>query len=342
MFGTLTANSKHSVNRLINGGFYRVVVPVGNASVEFNNVGAVVPPGDPSAVVTYPFSKFTFEDGDKIAPTLSVVPTKPNETLIAGWFVYGVSGQVELRPVDPVLRVPVRGIYGPTPARFTLHEDGIMVVEQPLDDPKWWGLLDRDMTLSFVMQKSNSAVSVTVEADYGVSTEQLVSKSSRGLPAAGQIIAHFKPPQDATQFILRWKISGKQDASVYLGEAMLQLGYAVRPRFTDDISALGRPRGMVFFFNGTAAPPGYVVDCEAAGRFLFPTAGDARTDGFVVGRNGGTDAHDHNGRTSGRLGNTKILKDDDGGSTVNKNHRHAIEDAAVDPPWHKILIIQKV
>jgi len=330
MFGTLTANTKHAINRLINGGFYRVVTPVGDATVNLG--GAFV----------YPFTKFSFEDGDKIAPTLTVVPTKPTETLLAGWFIYGVDGQVDVRPLDPVLRVPVRGIYGPTPARFTLQEDGEMVLEQVLDDPKWWGLLDRDITLSFVAQKANSALAVTVEVDYGTATEQLASKSTRGFTAATQVIAHFTPPADATQFILRWRLTGSQDASVYLGEVMLQLGYIPRPRFTDDISVLGRPRGMMFLYNGSTAPPGYVTDCEAAGRFMFPTAGDAQTDGFTSSRTGGTDSHDHDGRTGGREGSTKVLKDNDGGSTVNKNHRHAVEPAEVDPPWHKVLVIQKV
>jgi len=330
MFGTLTANSKHAVNRLINGGFYRVVVPVEDASV---NLGAGF---------DYPFTRFAFEDGDKIAPTLTVVPTRPTETLLAGWYAYGVDGQVDIRPLDPVTRVPVRGLYGPTPARFTLQEDGVMIVEQILDDPKWWALLDRDVTLSFLLQRSNSSVAVTVEVDYGVSTEQVVSKNSRSYNSPGQIIAHLTPPANATQFILRWSLSGSQDASVYLGEAMLQLGYTPRPRFTDDISVLGRPRGMVFFYNGTTPPPGYITDCEAEGRFMFPTAGDAQTDGFTEGRNGGTDSHDHDGRTTGRFGSTKVLKDNSGGSKVNKNHRHAIETAAIDPLWYKVLIVQKV
>lgn len=331
MFGTLTANTKHAVNRLINGGFYRVVVPVGLNTTSFQPSG-----------LTYPFSRFTFEDGDKIAPTLTIVPDRPDETLIAGWYIYGVDGQVDVRPLDQLLRVPVRGLYGPTPARFTLQETGEMIVEQTLDDPKWWGLLDRDLTLSFVMQRSNSALTVTLEADYGVSTEQLVSRSSRGFNSIAQVIAHFKPPQDATQFILRWRLSGSQDASVYLGEAMLQLGYIPRPRFTDDISTLGRPRGMVFFYNGLVTPPGYVADCEAEGRFMFPTSGDAQTDGLNSGRSGGSDSHNHGGRTGGRQGNTKVLKDNSGGSTVNKNHTHIINSAKIDPPWYKVLILQKV
>jgi hypothetical protein len=330
MFGTLTANTKHAVNRLLNGGFYRVVTPIGDATV---NLG----PG-----FLYPFTRLTLEDGDKIAPTLTVVQDRPDETLLAAWYIYGVDGQVDVRPLDPVLRVPVRGLYGPTPARFTLQESGEMVLEQILDDPKWWGLLDRDLTLSFVLQRSNASLTVTVEADYGVSTEQLISKISRGFGSIAQVIAHFKPPQDATQFILRWKLSGSQDASVYLGEVMLQLGYIPRPRFTDDISLLGRPRGMIFFYNGTTTPPGYVTDCEAEGRFLFPTAGDPQTDGFTSSRFGGSDTHNHGGITSGRFGSTKITKDNGGGSKVNKNHRHLFEAAEVDPPWTKVLIVQKV
>lgn len=330
MFGTLAANTKHAINRLVNGGMYRVVTPIGDATVNLG--GAAI----------YPFTRFSFEDGDKIAPTLTVVEEKPDETLLAGWYIYGVDGQVDVRPLDPVFRVPVRGLYGPTPARFTLQEDGTMVIEQVLDDPKWWGLLDRDLTLSFVMQKSNSALSVTVDVDYGVSTEQLVSKSSRGFVSMTQVVAHFTPPENATQFVLRWSLTGDQDASVYLGEFMLQLGYAVRPRFTDDISLLGRPRGMLFFYNGTTPPSGYVTDCEASGRFLFPTAGDAQMDGLTESRNGGTDEHDHDGRTSGRIGTTKVLKDNSGGSTVNKNHRHPVEPAEVDPPWYKVLVLRKV
>lgn len=330
MFGTLTANTKHAVNRLINGGFYRVVTPVADATISLG--GSFI----------YPFTRFTFEDGDKIAPTLTVVTERPNETLLAGWYVYGIDGQVNVRPLDPVSKVPVRGINGPTPALFTLQEDGEMIVEQVLDDPKWWGLLDREITLSFLVRKGNSSLNVAVEVDYGTETVQLYSRSSRSFTAADLVVMTFAPPQDATQFVLRWKLSGNQDASVYLGEAMLQLGRVPRPLFTDDISMLGRPRGMVFFYNGDTVPPGYVVDCEAEGRFMFLTSGDAQTDGQSTSRNGGTDSHNHGGLTTGRFGNTKVEKDNSGGSRVNKNHRHLIESAEVDPPWTKVLIIQKV
>ena len=330
MFGTLTANSKHAINRLMNGGFYRVVVPVGDDTVNLG--GAAI----------YPFSRFTFEDGDKIAPTLTVVSTRPNETLVAGWYIYGVDGQVDVRPLHPVTGVPIRGIYGPTPARFTLQEDGEMIVEQVVEDPKFWGMLDRDVTLSFLALQGNSSLSIAVEADFGTGAVQLYTRSSRAFSPADHAIITFTPPSDATQFILRWRLSGNQDASVYLGEAMLQLGRVVRPRFTDDLTLLGRPRGMVFFYNGTTPPPGYVTDCEAEGRFMFPTAGDPRTDGFTESRNGGSDEHNHGGRTGGREGNTKVLKDNSGGSSVNKNHTHAIENATIDPPWTKVLILQKV
>ena len=331
MFGTLTANSKHAINRLMNGGFYRVVVPVGDDTLSFQPSGLI-----------YPFTRFTFEDGDKIAPTLTVVETRPNETLVAGWYIYGIDGQVDVRPLDPVLGVPIRGIYGPTPARFTLQEDGTMIVEQVLEDPKFWGLLDRDVTLSFLALQGNSSLQITVEVDYGAGAVQLFSRSSRAFSPADHGVITFKPPADATQFILRWRLAGNQDASVYLGEVMLQLGRFARPRFTDDLTLLGRPRGMVFFYNGTTPPPGYVTDCEAEGRFMFLTAGDPRTNGLSASRNGGSDAHRHGGRTGGRQGNTKVVKDNSGGSTVNKNHRHAIENAVVDPPFVKVLILQKV
>lgn len=342
MFGTLTANTKHAINRLVNGGFYRVVTPVGDDSIAFDAGGNQVPPDDPTAVLTYPFTRFLFEDGDNLAPTLTVVEERPNETLLAGWYIYGVDGQVDVRPLDPVLNVPIRGIYGPTPARFTLQETGEMTVEQVLDDPKWWGLLDREITLSFVALRGNSSLTLSVEVDYGTETVELFSRSTRSFTRIDQVVLSFTPPSDATQFVLRWKLNGSQDASAYIGEAMLQLGNIPRPKFTDDISTLGRPRGMVYFFNGETPPPGFVTDCDVEGKFMFPTAGDAQTSGLEKTRVGGDDTHDHGGVTSTRIGTTDVEKDNSGGSKVNRQHRHTVNDAQVDPPWYKVLIIQKV
>jgi len=337
MLGTLTVSSKHAVNRLINGGFYRVLTPIVDDSV------TVVPAAPlPLNPVTYPFKKFAFEDGVSLAPTLGVGEDRPKETLLAGWYVYGVEGQVAVRPLDENLQVPIRGLHGPTPARFTLNNPGTMIVEQVLDDPKFWALLDRDLTLSFAFQRNNLSLNLELEIDYGVSVETLLAVNSSVYPEMELLVARFKPPMDATQFILRWKLIGEADSSVYIGEAMLQFGHVIRPKFTDDISILGRPRGMVFFYRGEESPPGYVVDCEVEGRFAFPTGGDAATSGAGETRFGGSTTHNHGGRTSNRVGTTGVSRESSGGSRVNRYHRHEIGPAEIDPPWHKVLLLQKV
>jgi len=327
MFGTQNANTKHSLNRLTNGGFYRVMLPVDETLTTVVGAG------------TQPRSAYIDRENAAASPAYRIPTARPSETAIANWYIYGVAGTVDIRPTDPNNQnVPVRGQNGPTPVRVTTFETGDVVVEQ--DIAEFWGLLDRDLTLSFFVGQGNRAIALQVEAEYGSGVVVLDTLSSKTFPAGNQRKIQFTAPYDATKFTLRFRLTGVPDASVYLGEAMLQLGKVAKPRYTDDIAASERPRGACVLFVGDTVPPGYIVECEAEDKFLYPTAGDALADGLTRGGDGGDTAHDHTGKTGNRTRSTTLLHD--GSSQVDHHHRHTIEEAEIDPPWTKVLLIRKV
>ena len=328
MIGQQHASAKHALNRLLNGGVYRVLLPFKETETYAVGTGVV------------PVSTLESREDDAASPSLRVVAARPTETLLAGWYAYGVSGLIDIRPKDPLLsNVPVRGFHGPSPARFTHFEDGTMVFEQPIEE--FWSLLDRELTLSFIGIEGANVGTVTVEMVYGNSTVVLKQFSTRTFGRAGaQVVLHFSAPYDASSFMLRLKIEGKRDLSVYMGEFMLQLGNVANPRFTDDISLLGRPRGTSIFFAGSAIPPGFVVECEGLGRLVYPAGADPRVNGNDRGALGGDEAHKHGGKTSGRTFDTTVHKT--GVSRLDKNHRHAIEDATTDPPYVQLVVLRKV
>lgn len=328
MIGQQLASAKHALNRLLNGGMYRVLLPYKETDTYAVGAG------------TIPKSSLESREDDAASPSLRIVAERPKETLLANWFIYGVSGMVDIRPKDPLKsNTPVRGFDGPPPARFTLFEDGTAILEQPVDE--FWGLLDRELTLSFVGVEGVQAQTITVEMVYGNSTVVLREFSSKLFGSAGgKMVLHFTAPYDAASFMLRVKLAGKRDSSVYLGEFMLELGYVDKPKFTDDISLLGRPRGSCVFFAGATVPPGYVVECEGVGRLVFPAAADPRTNGINRGALGGDDSHKHGGKTTGRTYDTTVKKE--GVSRLDKNHKHAIEEATTDPPYVELAVIRKV
>jgi len=327
MFGTQVATSKHALNRILNGGFNRVLTPVDTTLT--TTVGAIAQPR----------SAFIARENAAVSPAYRVPASRPSETSIANWFIYGVSGTVDIRPIDPDNQnVPVRGMHGPTPVRVTTFETGEIFIEQ--DIAEFWGMLDRDLTLSFFVGQGNRSIAIQVEADYGDTTVVLATLSSKTFPSGSQYKLQFVAPYDATKCTLRFRLTGTPDASVYLGEVMLQLGKVAKPRFTDDLASSERPRGSCVFFVGNTVPSGYVVVCEAEDRFFYPTAGDALVDGLTHGGNGGSTEHNHGGKTGNRTRSTTLLHD--GSSQVDHHHRHSIEDAEIDPPWVKVLLIRKV
>jgi len=325
MFGTQVATAKHAINRIFNGGFYRVIHVI-------DEIVEVISGTD------QPRTVFDTQGNDAVSNSLRVPTDRPDETAIANWYIYGASGSVDVRPKDPNNQnVPVRGLHGPTPARVTLFEAGTITFEQVITE--FWGLIDRELTLSFFLGVGTGVVLLDVVAEYGTETLTLVQISSKTFPEGGQVKVHFKAPYNSTQFVLKFKFAGVSDASAYIGEAMLQLGTAVKPRFTDDLSAIERPRGTVVFALGDV-PPGYILECEAEDRFFYPTAGDAQVDGIDRGNLGGSLSHDHGGRTGNRTTSTTLLHS--GTSQVDHHHRHLISEAEVDPPWLKLLVVRKV
>lgn len=330
MFGTQVATTKHAVNRLINGGFYRVLLPIDETLVETINSA------------DQPYSAVENRENQATSPSYRIPTDRPKETAIANWYIYGASGSVDIRPKDPDRgNTPVRGLHGPTPARVTFFEDGEIVIEQDIDE--FWGLLDRDLTLSYFMAQGNGTIDVTVEAVYGSESsdvETLDANTSKTFPTGGLRKAQFTPPYDADQMTIRIRLGGNPDDSVYLGEFMLQLGKVAKPRFTDDIAADERPRSSIVFFVGDEVPPGYVLVCESEDRFYYPTAGDARVNGIDRTAEGGSETHNHGGKTGGRTRSTTLKHT--GSSQVDHHHKHIITEAEIDPPWVKILAVKKV
>lgn len=331
-FGSIQAGVKHSVNRLINGGFYRSVPRLReDQQTAVTSINLVVG--------NIPFSAFNSQNKTVVAPTIVISPERPKESLLAGWYCYGVNGLVDVRAADPDNQgVPIRSIFGPTPARFTFTSDGVLMVEQPVVE--FWGLLDREITLSFYLKRGSGNVAVAVEVDYGTTKVQLLAVSTRSYQLEQTVRAVFTPPFDATQFIVRYKVTGVRNQSFYLGEAMLQLGNVPRAQFTDDITLLSTPRGACCFFDGFPAPPGYISQCDLDGRFIYPTSGDAHVDSLTRTNLGGSVQHRHGGKTSGDTNRTQVEKG--GQSYISRTHRHNFDYAEVDPPWMKFLLVQKL
>jgi len=331
MFGTLQANTKHAVNRLLNGGFYRA-----GARLRVDLVTPVT--GATGITGDIPESAIDARTLDGSAPVIAIESERPKESLLAAWYCYGTRGLVEVKAKDTRTGVPVPSVCGPTPARFTLLDDGTLIVEQPIVE--FWGLLDREVTLSFLLKRDVGELTVAVEFDYGNSVVTVATLATRNYHVDRIFHAVVTPPYDAEQFVVRFRLTGKRDQSCYLGEVMLQLGNMTQPQFTDDISLAAQPRHSLAFFAEFPAPPGYISQCEINGRFIYPTAGDARTDGTTRGNTGGSTQHNHGGRTSNDQNRTKIEKG--GQSFVSRTHRHDIDMAEVDPPWIKLLLVEKL
>lgn len=331
MLGTLQANTKHAINRLLNGGMYRA-----GARVRADLVTAVT--GATAITGNIPESAIDSRTREGSTPVIGVEVDRPKESLLAAWYCYGVRGLVEVKAIDNQTGSPVRSVHGPAPARFTLLENGTMTVEQPVAE--FWGLLDREVTLSFLLKRAVGDVVVKAELDYGNTRVTLAELSTRNHQTDRITWLVTRPPYDATAFTVRFTITGSRDQSCYLGEVMLQLGNMTQPQFTDDVSLTGQPRHTAAFFASFPAPPGYISQCEVDGRFVYPTSGDARTDGTARGNTGGSVQHNHGGRTSNDHNRTKIEKG--GRSFVSRTHRHDIDMAEVDPPWVKLLLVEKL
>lgn len=331
MFGTIQATTKHAINRILNGGLYRASAPVDN-TLSTTVVGATAQSG------TILESAYDSRTINGAAPTIAVAVEKPLESLLAAWYCYGVRALIDVKAKDLTTGVPIRSINGPTPARFTFIENGILIVEQPVTE--FWGLLDREITLSFLLKRGSGDVALAVEIDYGSTKVEPLVVSLRNYQLERVVRVVVTPPYDATSFTVRYKFTGTRDQSFYLGEVMLQLGNVPDPKFTDDITLGAQPRHSMGFFSDYPAPPGYISQCDFDGRFIYPTSGDARTDGTARGNTGGSTQHNHGRKTGGDQDRTQIEKG--GQSFVSRTHRHDVDYAEVDPPWTKLLLVEKL
>lgn len=333
MLGTVQATMKHAVNRLLNPGWYRVV-----PAVREDLTTTIASQAGPVVSQAQPYSEQDLRRQNPVSPQIEIKSAKSVESPIAGWHVYGVRGLLDIRARDPDREfIPVRGLHGPTPARFTFLDDGTLIVEQSIVE--FWGLLDRELTFSALFLRGSGDVSITVDFVFGTAVIPGFSITSTDYAAPRVVPAFVTAPYDATEFTVRMMITGRRDQSVLFGEFMLQLGHADRPRFTDDLS-LSLPRAHCALHSAFPAPVGFITLCELDGRFLYPSSGDALVEGINRRGTGGSSQHRHTGKTSNDITRVKIEKG--GQSYVSRKHRHAVDFAEVDPLWVRLLLVQKL
>lgn len=332
MFGSIQATTKHAVNQLLNGGLYRASRLIENTG-ETNLVTGYTPAH--SGKVRWSAYGNTI---NALGPTIEVSESKPLESLLAAWYCYGTRGMVDVKARDLDTSLPIRSINGPTPARFSILEDGTLIVEQPVT--AFAHLLDREITLSFLLKRDAGDVEVSVDFVYGTTTVNVAALSTASYRTERLVVRTTTPPYDATSFTVRFSLKGLRDQSAYIGEIMLQLGRVPQPQFTDDVSLMAQPRQVMMFHMNYPAPPGFVSQCELAGRFIFPTCGDAQVDGTTRSALGGSQYHNHTGKTGGDNWRTQVEKG--GKSYISRTHRHSLEDAEADPVWVKLLLVEKL
>lgn len=332
---TGNASQSHGINWLLNGGMNRVFR------------GVVWDTYDDGAVTDQPYSTYSFkvtDDGgaglyDKFVPiVLDVGGDAPQESLLANWYISGARGQLTLYPRDSVTGERVTAFTGPDPVRLAFVESGEVVFTQPIDS--FAHMLDRPITLFGFIRRDSKTVDMTIEVDFGTEVVTSNVAPSSGYPRGGYLKMKVTPPYDATQFIVRVRMTGQASSSVYLGQFGLYLGNLSQVLFVEDLSEKGRPRGECAFFWGFPAPPGYKTLCEEDGRLLFHSAGDAQVDGITESQFGGEAEHNHRAvtGTADSFDNPKA----DGAYVLGRNHYHTVLPAKMDPLNFKVLVIEKI
>ena len=329
------ASQSHGINWLLNGGMNRMFR------------GVVWDQYDDGAVSDQPYSTYGFQvtaDGgaglfDSFVPVMvDIGGDAPQESLLANWFISGAPGQLTLYPRDGITGERVTAFTGPDPIRVSFAESGEIVMEQAI--PVFSHLLDRPVTIGGFLRKDSKTVDLQIEVDFGTSTVTGNMTPSSGYSLGGYTKIVTTPPYDATQFVVRLKLTGQISSSIYLGQFGIYLGNLSQLRFVEDLSEKGRPRGECAFYWGFPAPPGYKTLCEEDGRTLFHTAGDAQVDGLTESQFGGEVEHNHRAVTG--EADAYDNPQSDGAYVLGRHHYHTVLPAKMDPLNFKVLVIEKI
>lgn len=330
------ATQSHGINWLLNGGMNRVF-----RGVVWDQYS------DGAFAVDQPYSTYSFQvadDGgagiyDPYVPIiLDFGGDAPQESLLANWSIEGAVGQLTVYPRDSVTDERVTAFTGPDPVRVSFAETGQIIFTQKIS--VFAHLLDRPITVFGFLRKDSKTVDLQIELDFGTSVVTSNAAPSTGYPLGGYLKMAVTPPYDATQFVVRVKMSGLISSAVYVGQFGIYLGDLSQVLFVEDLSERGRPRGECAFYWGFPAPPGYKTLCEEDGRLLFHTAGDAQVDGMTETQFGGEEEHNHRAvtGTADAFDNPKA----DGAYVLGRNHYHTVLPAKMEPLNFKVLVIEKI
>lgn len=237
-----------------------------------------------------------------VSKSFSIASEAGKENVIGHWDIWGVSGSIEIAPVDTTTGAVIPSFDGGNLIRVSFIDNGTINLDQDIADIA----AIRGKRLSFAFSGRKFSKDVTIRLILLDQDEEIYSKSfsTTTFGKYRRVFDSVIAPSTLSSLKVRLALDGLVGASVGLSGLTAILG-PTGPTipYVPSIGDITIPSGTVILWGGDVCPSGYKVVNEGTDRMALTTGGPAyfrNTDGTVF-LSGGQDSHDHdpNGAVDG-------------------------------------------